>query len=244
MKNLKIVLEYDGSGYFGFQKQIGLKTVQGEIERSIFGATGENVQTISAGRTDRGVHAVNQVVNFFTETRIPAEKMAGVINKKLPDNIRVKSSEEVDNEFNARFSAKSRKYVYIMKNEKYRNVFEEKYVTFIKKDLIVEKFVETLKPLCGKHNFESFRKSDCNAHSPVRTIESIEMIEENGCYKLYIVADGFLKSMVRIMVGSALAVYYGEKDSGYIVRNVENPCINVEKILAPPNGLYLYDVNY
>lgn len=244
MRNIKIVFEYDGSAYYGFQKQDDVTTIQGEIEKSIFSATGERIVTVAAGRTDKGVHAVNQVMNFFTDTRIPPEKLAEVINKKLSDNIRIKTSEEVAPEFNARFSAKSRQYLYVMKNKKYKNVFEDKYITFIKDDINVENFVETLKPICGKHNFDSFRKTDCNAHSPIREVKNIEFTEENGCYKLYIEADGFLKSMVRIIVGSALAVHYGEKDKNFLVHNVENPSRNAEKILAPPNGLYLWNVNY
>lgn len=244
MKNVKISFEYDGSAFFGLQRQDGLYTIQGEIEKALTGITGTAVETVAAGRTDKGVHAVNQVMNFMTESKIPPERYAAILNKWMPPEIRMKESEEVPPEFNARFSAKSRKYLYVMREEKYRNVFEEKYITFIKNGLNVEKFVETLKPLCGKHNFDSFRKSDCNAHSPVREIKSIDVIEENGYYKFYIEADGFLKSMVRIIVGSALAVHFGEKSGDYILKHVENPCRNVEKIVAPPNGLYLYQVKY
>ena len=244
MRNVKIVFEYDGAAYYGLQKQENVRTIQGEIERALNNLTGEHIESVVAGRTDKGVHAMNQVMNFFTNTKIPTEKIAQILNKRLPEDIKIKSSEEVDEEFNARFSAKSRRYVYIMRNQKYRNVFEEKYITFIKDDIVVENFVEMLNPLCGKHDFDSFRKSDCSAHSPVREIKSIEMTNENGYYKFYIEADGFLKSMVRIIVGSGLAVYFGEKDKDYILRNVENPAKNGEKIVAPPNGLYLYEVKY
>lgn len=244
MKNVKIVFEYDGSDFFGFQRQDDVRTIQGEIEHALSKITGEKIEITAAGRTDRGVHAINQTANFLTTSPIPPERYFSILNKWLPEGIRVKSSEKAEADFNSRFSAKSRKYLYIMKNKREFNVFEKKYITYVEDDIDVEKFVEILKPLIGRHNFDSFRKSDCNAHSPVREIKSIEMIKENGAYKFYIRADGFLKSMVRIIVGYGLAVYFGEKPADYVQNGVENPNNGREKPLAPPNGLYLYEVEY
>lgn len=244
MKNVKLVLEYDGSKYFGFQRQSTLKSVQGELEKALSWVLKEKIEIAAAGRTDKGVHGKYQVVNFQTNTLIPIEKLAYIINKTLDDDIRIISSEEVSMDFHARFSAKGRKYLYLMKSRDKYNVFERNYITFIEDELNIEKFLKITEVLIGEHDFDSFRKSDCNSRVPVREIKEIQMEKDGDLYKFYIRADSFLKSMVRIIIGSALAVYFGAKENDYIIQKLKNPTLEDEKIVAPAQGLYLYDVEY
>lgn len=244
MKNVKLVIEYDGSKYFGFQRQSTLKSVQGELEKALSWVLKEKIEIVAAGRTDKGVHGMYQVLNFQTNSLIPSEKLAYIVNKSLDDDIRVISSEDVPMDFHARFSAKGRKYIYMMKSKEKYNVFERNYITFINGELDMDRFLKITEVLLGEHNFDSFRKSDCNSRVPVREVKEIHMEKEGDVYKFYIRADSFLKSMVRIIVGSALAVYFGDKEEDYIVKKLENPNLEDEKIVAPAQGLYLYDVEY
>ena len=247
MKNIKIRYQYDGSKFTGFQRQKEGKTVQGEIENIISKNFSEKINMISSGRTDKGVHALGQVSNFFIRKDIPVEAIKNQINKNLYGKIKILEIEEVENDFNARrFDAVKRTYLYIMKKRDDITPFEADYISGIKNHVNAEILQDIMKVYIGSHDFSSFMKKDKAARNTVREIYNIKCFGDSvtGETKIEISGSSFLKTMVRIMVGSALAVYFNERDRNYILKKLENPDANGRKILAAPEGLYLYKVDY
>lgn len=243
-KNIKIIYQYDGSKFSGFQRQKSQKTVQGEIEKIIKNSFSQEINMISSGRTDKGVHAYEQVSNFFIDKNIPIEPIKRQLNKSLKGEIKILAINEVFDTFNARFDAKSRTYLYIMKLEDKITPFESSYVTPIAKSIEVKKFQKIMNDFIGIHNFSSFMKKDKAYRNPLREIFYIKCYSQNDTIKIEICGNGFLKTMVRIMIGSALSVYFEKENSDYIKKRLENPDENCKKILARSEGLYLYKVNY
>ncbi|RRD38465.1 tRNA pseudouridine(38-40) synthase TruA [Leptotrichia sp. OH3620_COT-345] len=245
-RNIKIVYQYDGSKFSGFQRQKNGKTVQGEIERIVLKNFSQKINMISAGRTDKGVHAMGQVSNFFIDEKIPLEIIKKQINKSLAGEVKILSVETVNDEFSARFDAKSRTYLYIMKKEEEITPFEASYVAKIKKDIKLEIFRKIINTFIGKHDFSSFMKKDRALRNTVREIYEIKCIYSITEKKYYIEISGssFLKTMVRIMIGTALDAYFKGGKEDYIKQKLENPNVEQRKILSPAEGLYLYKVNY
>ena len=245
MKNIKIVYQYDGSKFEGFQRQNKGKTVQGEIEKILLQNFSEKINMISSGRTDKGVHATGQV-NFLIEKNIPVEAIKSQINKNLYGEVKILETEEVEENFNSRFDAKKRIYLYIVKKKEEITPFEASYIAGIK-DRVDGKILEKImKVYIGKHDFSSFMKKDKALRNTIREIYDVKcMSDENtGEIKIEISGSSFLKTMVRIMIGSALAVYFKEKEEDYIIKKLETPDADGGKILAPAEGLYLYRVDY
>lgn len=242
MKNIKIRYRFDGSMFYGFQRQPGKRTVQGEIEKLLDIVLREKINMVSAGRTDRGVHALEQVSNFFTNSPIPPEKLKYALNKGLPLDIEIFEVEEVDMEFNSRFMAKSRAYKYVMSWIK--NPFESRYTTLIHERIDKDRFLKILEPLIGINDFNNFRLSDCGSKTSIREIYSIEGEEKENKLIIDIKGNSFLKSQIRIMMGTALNVYFGNCDKNYLKNMLENPNKDYLKKVADPYGLYLSEVNY
>lgn len=249
-RNVKIIYQYDGSKFSGFQRQKhnNIKTVQGEIEKVILKAFSQKINMISSGRTDKGVHAMEQVSNFLIDGNIPLEAIKRQINKSLKGEIKILNITEANENFNARFDAKNRTYLYILRTEEDIPPFEANYITGLKKEVNVEKFQKIMDSFIGKHDFSSFMKKDKAYRNPVREIFYIKCFYDKKWGKnqvnIEICGNGFLKTMVRIMVGSALAIYFGKEKEDYIIKNLENPNADNKKILASSEGLYLYKVNY
>ena len=249
-RNVKIIYQYDGSKFSGFQRQKhnNIKTVQGEIEKVILKAFSQKINMISSGRTDKGVHAMEQVSNFLIDDNIPLEAIKRQINKSLKREIKILNITEANENFNARFDAKNRTYLYILRTEEDIPPFEANYITGLKKEVNVEKFQKIMDSFIGKHDFSSFMKKDKAYRNPVREIFYIKCFYDKKWGKnqvnIEICGNGFLKTMVRIMIGSALAIYFGKEKEDYIIKNLENPNADNKKILASSEGLYLYKVNY
>ena len=249
-RNVKIIYQYDGSKFSGFQRQKhnNIKTVQGEIEKVILKAFSQKINMISSGRTDKGVHAMEQVSNFLIDGNIPLEAIKRQINKSLKGEIKILNITEANENFNARFDAKNRTYLYILRTEEDISPFEANYITGLKKEVNVEKFQKIMDYFIGKHDFSSFMKKDKAYRNPVREIFYIKCFYDKKWGKnqlnIEICGNGFLKTMVRIMIGSALAIYFGKEKEDYIIKNLENPNADNKKILASSEGLYLYKVNY
>ena len=159
-RNIKMIYQYDGSKFCGFQRQKKMKTVQGEIERAVFKTFNQEINMISSGRTDKGVHAMEQVSNFVIDENIPIEAIKRQINKCLKGEVKVLEVEEAGKDFNARFDAKSRTYLYIMRNEEDITPFEANYVTGLRASVNMEKFQEIMNDFVGKYDFSSFMKKD------------------------------------------------------------------------------------
>ena len=200
-------IEYDGSEYYGFQKQKSTEqTIQGNLENSISKVANHSIKTFCSGRTDAGVHAFMQVVHFDTESRRSTREWVRGINSYLPPNIKVLWSKELDETFHARFSATHRSYLYRILNNQTPSALWSKRSLFVPQKLDIRAMRAASKYLIGEHDFSSFRGSGCQSNSPVRTIENIKITKKNNFITFELRANAFLLHMVRIIIGTLLMV--------------------------------------
>ena len=244
MKNIKLVIEYDGAHYGGWQKQNNNKTIQGVLEEAISKATSEEIEVIGSSRTDAGVHAKGMVANFKTNSSIPAERFREAINRNLPDDIAILSSEEVTGEFHSRYSSKGKTYSYTIINRYEKVAIGKDYCCLVKEPLNVENMKEACKYFIGKHDFSAFKTNGSSVKTSVRTVSELYIEKNQENIKIYISADGFLYNMVRIIVGTLVEVGKGKIKVEYIPKIIKSldrtkagPCIKA-------NGLVLEKVFY
>lgn len=206
MNNIKLVIEYDGTNYCGWQRQKNGITVQELIEKSLFKITNEKISINGAGRTDAGVHARGQVATFKTNSMIPPSSLSKVINQKLPNDIKCISSEKVDDDFHARFSSTGKHYRYIILNREVKPTIKRNHVEHIKKKLNVEAMKKAIKIFEGVHNFRGFMSTGSNIKNTVREIYQATIKCEDDEIIIDIKGNGFLYNMVRIIVGTLIFV--------------------------------------
>lgn len=200
-------IEYDGSEYYGFQKQKSTEqTIQGNLENSISKVANHSIKTFCSGRTDAGVHAFMQVVHFDTESRRSTREWVRGINSYLPHDIKVLWSKELDETFHARYSATHRSYLYRILNNSTPSALWSKRSLFVPQKLDIRAMRAASKYLIGEHDFSSFRGSGCQSNSPVRTIENIKITKKNNFITFELRANAFLLHMVRIIIGTLLMV--------------------------------------
>jgi len=200
-------IEYDGSEYYGFQKQKSTEqTIQGNLENSISKVANHSIKTFCSGRTDAGVHAFMQVVHFDTESRRSTREWVRGINSYLPHDIKVLWSKELDETFHARFSATHRSYLYRILNNQTPSALWSKRSLFVPQKLDIRAMRAASKYLIGEHDFSSFRGSGCQSNSPVRSIEDIKITKKNNFITFELRANAFLLHMVRIIIGTLLMV--------------------------------------
>ncbi|MBW2615298.1 MAG: tRNA pseudouridine(38-40) synthase TruA [Deltaproteobacteria bacterium] len=244
-KNIKLTLAYDGSHYHGWQRQKNGVTIQGAVEEKIKIMTGESVKLIASGRTDAGVHAINQVCNFTTRSKIGIEEMKRGLNSLLPDDVFLRDSEYVPLEFHARYNVKSKTYEYRILNREDPDLFLRHYVWHIRVPLNAKEMAKCLTVLAGRHDFSSFRSSGSGNLDPVRTVLRAELHgPEDGMLKLVIEADGFLRHMVRNIVGTVVDAGLGKIDVSGFKEILESKDRQMAGIKAPPQGLFLMNVEY
>lgn len=246
MKNMKLTIQYDGSNYHGWQKQNDRKTVEGQVLRAIKILTKEDVILSTAGRTDKGVHAYGQVANFFVEDKYSTDNIRRGINSFLvDDDIQVVKVEEVDGYFHSRFSAKGKRYRYILNNDRLMHPKYRRYKGNIPYDLDIDKIKECSQILVGTHNFSSFTKNVIEDEvNLVRTIDSIKIEKEGYDIIFTFEAESFLRNMVRIIVGSLVEVGRGKRDVQWIEKALrEHKRKNAGPTISP-SGLYLMEVYY
>ena len=244
MRNIKIIIEYDGKDWGGWQKQPNKLNIQGEIERAIEEITGEKVQLIASGRTDAGVHALAQVANFKIEKDIPVEKIPYALNSKLKKSIRIKSAEEVDEKFHSRYTCKRKTYKYIINNSLQGTAIYRNLQYHFPEKLDEEKMNEGIKYLIGEHDFKSFKASGTSSKSSVRIIYNANVKREGEIVTIELTGNGFLYNMVRIIAGTLVDVGIGKikpEDVKTILEAKDR--LKAGKTL-PPTGLYLVDVKY
>lgn len=243
MKNIKLIYMYDGTDFLGFQRQLKGRTIQGILEDSLHKITKEKVNLVSSGRTDRGVHAHMQVSNFLTNCSIPTERLEKALNNMLPQDIYIKKCEEMSLNFNSRYNAKERIYRYYLTT--LQSPFENRFATYIGDEINLSKFLSILQILVGRHDFKNFRLADCSSKHQVREILSIhgEFVDSKKFF-IEIRGNGFLKSQIRIVIGTALEIYYGKKSENYFMLLLTDLKKEYPKIVAPPNGLTLFQIKY
>ena len=206
MRNIKLIIEYDGKSFNGWQKQPNKLNIQGEIEKAIGEITGEEIDLIASGRTDAGVHSLGQTANFKTNSNIQIEKMPFAINSKLKKSIRIKSAEEVDERFHSRYSVKSKKYRYTINNSLHGTALYRDMEYHFPIKLDVEKMKEASKYFEGEHDFKAFKASGTSSKSSVRKIYKAEVTRNEDRVYIELTGSGFLYNMVRIISGTLVDV--------------------------------------
>jgi tRNA pseudouridine38-40 synthase len=245
MRNIKLVLEYDGTEFHGFQRQPRLRTVQGVLEERLSRVLGEPIKVIGAGRTDAGVHALGQVANFRTTRPVPIERMAQVVNAALPADVKVQSCEEVEQSFHARRCARSRTYRYTVVERAAPSPLLGRYAQLVAGRLSVARMQEAARPLLGRHDFRAFQGSGSPASSTERTLMRLECRRSGERIEIIAEADRFLYQMVRLLVSGLLAVGRGELEPGALAEALESgerPAAG--RTPAPACGLCLLQVSY
>jgi len=244
MRNIKLTIEYDGTNYLGWQRQKVGNTIQGRLEEAIEVLTKETVEAIGSSRTDAGVHAKGFVANFKTSSKIPAEKYREAINHKLPDDIVILKSEEVDEGFHARYNAMGKTYSYSILNRDVPSAINRNYVYHVKRRLDTKAMREACKYFIGTHDFASFKTSGSSVKTTVRTISELYLEEQEDTIKIYVTGDGFLYNMVRIIVGTLIMVGFNKIKPNEIEKIIEEKNREKAGICVPATGLVLERVYY
>jgi tRNA pseudouridine38-40 synthase len=210
MRNFKLTVEYDGTDFHGFQRQRGLRTVQGELEAQFSRLLRETVKIIAAGRTDAGVHAIGQTANFHSARPIEASRLVDVLNAALPGDVQVQECEEVAGDFHARRSARSRTYRYTIIERRRPSPLLGRYALLVPGPLRVNRMSEAARPLWGRHDFRAFRAAGSESKTTHRTIERLSCRRMRERVEITVEADSFLYKMVRKLVSGLLKVGCGE----------------------------------
>ena len=244
MRNIKLTIEYDGKDFNGWQKQPTKLNIQGTIEQAIKQITGEDIELNASGRTDAGVHALGQVANFKTNSKIPIEKFAIAINSKLKRSIVIKRAEEVDERFHSRLSCKRKTYRYIINNSQEGTAIYRNLETHIPQKLDVEKMQKAVKYFEGEHDFKAFKASGTSSKSSVRTIYKANVYQENEKIFIELTGNGFLYNMVRIIAGTLVDVGLGKIKPEKIPEIIKGGDRKKSGKTLPPSGLFLMKVMY
>lgn len=244
MKNIKLIIEFDGSNFCGWQRQPKGRTVQKVIEYAIYKATGEEIMINGSSRTDSGVHAKEMVANFFTNSTIPGDKFREAINTRLPEDVSIIKSEEVDEEFHARYSSTGKTYSYTIINRSERLSLGYQYLYQYKYKLDFTEMEKACKYFIGKHDFKAFMSPGSSIKTTIRTIKDLYIEQKGNEIKIFITADGFLYNMVRIIVGTLLKVGNGKIKAEDIESIIAEGNRKRSGMCVPPNGLILEKVFY
>lgn len=241
----KLTLEYDGTDFCGWQRQEGVPSVQQTIEEALFVCTKERPTLFAAGRTDTGVHALGQVAHFDLEKQVDAFSLQGSINALVrPHKVCVKSAEIVSDEFHARFDAQKRRYIYKIQNTKYPPILNANRVCHYAMPLDENKMQQAANLLIGKHDFSTFRASECQAKSPIKTMDKITVKRNGDMIEIELVARSFLHHQVRNIAGSLMLVGCGK----WTVADFEEAFKACDRRrggpTAVPYGLYFMQVGY
>ncbi|MBF0405835.1 MAG: tRNA pseudouridine(38-40) synthase TruA [Candidatus Riflebacteria bacterium] len=243
-RNIKLTVTYDGSGFFGFQLQPEVPTVQGTLEKVLQVVLGEKVRVAGSGRTDTGVHACRQVVAFETRCPIPVDKLLVCMNSRLPETLRILTVQEVPEDFHPRFSAKGKHYRYVFRSGAEFSPFLARYCFQIPEKLDFEKMAAAAPVFTGKNDFAAFARSPDRYENTVREVFTSE-VEKSGDFIFFDVSgSGFLHNMVRNMAKAFYLIGKGEMQPFEIDELYQNRDRTRLGNPAPAGGLYLMKVMY
>lgn len=243
--NYKAILQYEGTRYRGWQTQGNTdNTIQGKLESLLTRMEGEPVEVHGSGRTDAGVHAAGQVINFRSSSGKSASEIRDYMNQYLPEDIVVLSVEEASPRFHARLNAVRKTYLYRIWNSPVRNVFERRFMEQIDEPLDVEAMRKAAVLLCGTHDYRAFCSLKRFRKSTVRTVERIQILQEGEWIEIYYTGDGFLYHMARILTGTLIEVGLGQRKPEDMTGILESLDRANAGRLMPPNGLMLMYVGY
>lgn len=245
MQRVALAIEYKGTDFHGFQTQPnGVKTVQQALEKALSKVADEEITLVCAGRTDAGVHATNQVVHFDTLAKRPSKAWVMGTRPHLPDTVGVKWAVNVEPQFHARFSALNRTYRYLISDAKTSPALLHDQITWSSRPLDIAKMREGAAYLVGRHDFTSFRATQCQAKSPVREIFYLHLVRRGDLIVLEVQANAFLHHMVRNIVGVLLAVGSGDKPATWVGDTLAARNRSAGGVTAKPYGLYLVSVDF
>ena len=261
MKNFKLIIEYDGTGFNGWQVQAAGRTVQGEIEKAVSTMTGRNIRISGSGRTDAGVHALGQVAAFRCSTRLNAEVFYSGLNSLLPDDIAVLSCEQVAPDFHPRFDASAKTYLYRINNTPMPAAVGRGYFWHIKNPLDIDAMRAAIRHVIGTHDFRAFENTGSPRSHTVRTVYSAavqkapdpedplaghdkSVLTGRGLVAIHITANGFLRCMVRNIAGSLVEVGLLRLTPDEFAVIMEKKDRRLAPPAAPPHGLFLHSVQY
>jgi tRNA pseudouridine38-40 synthase len=240
--NVKLVLEYEGTGYHGWQAQAGAPTIEAALRAAIDGLTGETPALTAAGRTDAGVHALGQVVNFKLERDFPVEQLPGALNARLPRDIAVRSAEVVDEDFNSRYSARARLYAYRIRQGLPREAYQRQYAWGVHENLDLAAMQRAGERLEGRHDFRAFGRSPRPGGHTVRHVYHVTISAIGEWVTIAVAADAFLYGMVRRIAGALVDVGRRKRPVDWIDALLSGSSDGLR--LAPAEGLVQVGVEY
>lgn len=244
MKRVKLIVAYEGTNYCGWQVQPNAITVAGVINQTLSELLGEEIEIMGASRTDAGVHAMGNVAVFDTNSRIPGEKVSFALNQKLPEDIRIQHSEEVELDFHPRFCDSKKTYCYRIRNAMFPNPCKRHYEYFVHRDLHVEDMQKAAEYLVGTHDFKSFCSVYTQAKDTIRTVNYIKVDKLGDEISITVNGNGFLYNMVRIIVGTLIVVGKGLKKPEEVKTMLEGLDRSLSGPTAPAHGLMLMGIEY
>jgi len=244
MRNLRALLSYDGSKFFGWQRQEGFWSVQEALEQAIEAASGERVTVNGAGRTDTGVHALRQVASFHIESALTDDRLRHAINAHLGGGAIIERLETCEDDFHARFSACGKRYMYRVGTSRFRPPFPQEYAHWVNQPLSLAAMEEAAAELVGEHDFAAFASAGSERKTTVRTITRARFFPRRRGFALVVQGDGFLYNMVRTIAGTLIDVGRGRLDTGCIARALSDGRRDPLGPTAPAAGLYLLRVLY
>ena len=245
MRNIKIIVEYVGTNYFGWQKQPEGPTIQETIEKALENITGESIALLGSGRTDSGVHAWGQVASFKTKSKIKATEFQMGLNSVLPRDITIINAQDMDIDFHAQFSARSKVYTYKILNRPHPSALSRKRAWYVPTALDMDQMKKAAEYLIGEHDFKAFAQASTEVKTTVRTVlrAYIEQ-KDNNIIEFNIEATGFLKRMVRLIVGTIVQVGKGRITPLDFSKILDSGEKTKFVYAAPAHGLYLEEVKY
>ena len=244
MTRYLINFTYDGSNYNGYQKQKGLNTIQGKIEDALFQINNHSeTKFSSSGRTDAFVHAINQYGHADINVNITEYKLKRALNSLLPEDIYVKNTKKVNNEFHSRYNAKRKEYIYKINTGEY-NPIERKYIYQLGNNLNIDKMNKALEYIKGEHDFKYLSSNEIKEKNTIRTIYNAKIKVKGDYVELSFTGNGFLKYMVRTIVGILIQIGLEKYEVDIINEILNGKCKFNYKKIAPPQGLYLKNVKY
>ncbi len=243
-RNLRIVIEFDGTEFYGWQVQKGFRTVQGEVQRAVKEIVGRDTLVIGAGRTDAGVHARGQVANFHTVSRLSCPKWIQALNSHLPEDVAIVAADEVPLEFHAQFDAHGKTYRYALLNRAARTALERRVVHRVSAPLDAAAMAEGAKLLVGTHDFRAFGSDMAKKEKTVRTIGLFTVAREGDSILFDVSGDGFLYNQVRSMVGTLIEVGLGKRPPAWMREVLESRDRAKAGVNVPARGLTLLEVRY
>jgi tRNA pseudouridine38-40 synthase len=244
MRNIKLVLSYDGTDFFGWQRQPDRRTVQQVLEEALGRLTGVEPSTNASGRTDSGVHALGQVVHFYTASRHEPEVFVKALNATLPPDVRARGAWEMPQAFHATLDARGKLYRYVIDNGPIADPFQTRYSHHVYQRLDVAAMNQAAGALRGRHDFHSFETQWPNRTSSVRTITHIAVSRMNDFVWIDVEADGFLYNMVRAISGTLILVGTGRWPAARVGEALSAEDRRAAGPTAPPQGLFLVRVRY